>query len=154
MSRRVKLVIILMVAVILYFCATIGTAGQPVPFAFIKEDHPVEMLYDKGAAWLYYDFLGAPTDFIDSARNELSAHGYREDFSKKPWYYFVDGDREVIISGKNDVAIQMDGSNSWPIYRKQTLASTIPYTQVWVRQIHRTKLACDFFRLKKTVLFW
>ena len=53
-----------------------------------------------------------------------------------------------------DVAIQMDSGNSWPIYRKETLASTYPYTQVWVRQLHRTKLSCYFFRAKKTVLFW
>ncbi|HEY3780431.1 MAG TPA: hypothetical protein VGL56_05060 [Fimbriimonadaceae bacterium] len=102
-GRAAKIVALLIFIPVLIIAAAL-LAPQPKPvFAFVKVDHPIDMVRDSKGTWTYYFVGGKPSQLADNARPELVSKGFKEDLTNKPWFRFAKGNEEVIICNHNEI---------------------------------------------------
>lgn len=142
-----------MIAVIAFFIGEVVLVGSAIPFAFIKSDHPVSIVTDDDGRWFYYDFQGKPSYIIASVRQELTAKGYKEDFSNRPWYRFTNGKQEVIVCDSDEIALSAKDKGK-PIHFQQKPPAENDYIDVWVKEPGKSSFQTEAFRIKKTILGW
>lgn len=115
------------------------------------------MISDKSGHWTYYS-LGPKEPvpvLVQKARVELSAAGFTEDITRKPWYRFSKGDREVIICNHHEIAVEHTGGVARLFNSpKLKVPPKEPWPVVWVREPGQDRAGVAIFQLQKTVLLW
>ncbi len=153
---------ILVIASAIILVAGIGAIklGSPEPksYSFVSVDHPVDMWEDGKDKWAYY-FIGTGTtkDLATKAGIDLKAQGFVEDNTKKPWYRFVKGDREVIVCNHSEFGVNVQRDGSSKVVNSSSMKVPLPTTAmpcILVKNGPGTNTSVSFFKIKKLVRLW
>jgi len=123
-------------------------------YAFFQADHPIDVISSQGGRWFYYmpdQAMGNKATLANAARRELLEKGFTEDTSNKPWFHFVNGEREVIVCNHEEIATNgsqiIHGMNQVPPQSHE-------FVVVWVRQPGSDDASVAWFQVKKFFLRW
>lgn len=153
MKRPLRIGTLFLLGATVALATTVGIQHFSPPYAFIKSDHPVEILRARGGGrWLFYDFQGQPADIIADVRRELLPRGFVEDSSEQPWFRFTREADIVVVCRGDQMAINTDGPYGGPIHYSPSNTSTD--TCVWVREPDASAFEFLAFRIKKALLEW
>ena len=130
-----------------------------VPYRFMSAiDHPIEVMGDRSGRWFYYGpgrMKGSAAQIAAGVRKELLPLGFTEDTGGKPWFRFVNGNREVIVCNHDEIAANASLTDAKVFH--ETFARpplSVLYPVVWVHQPGTDMTGVAAFQVKKLLLRW
>jgi hypothetical protein len=150
-----RLIIALLALVLFLTIYAFQTVSGGKIYAFMKTNHPVDMIRNKQERWIYYSLSGDPADVVKDARKELTAHGFIEDDKDKPWFRFTKANETIIVCNHDDIETVGDRNG------EHLAHSTMPpshikqkWAVVWERQQTGSAMSYAMFKVKRTILGW
>ena len=130
---------------------------RPVPRSFdFVPDHPIALWSSGKDRWAYYMVdLGEPSALAHRVRPALLAEGFHEDVSKRPWFHFVKGDREVIVCDHQEFGTRpMPNGDQTLLVASKGMPGQGRSQCVLVKNGWESREPLALFRLKKTIFLW
>lgn len=160
--RRSRLQVVLALAAVFAALITVVLLlpTNSTGYRFITVGHPISVMSDTTGRWFYYsaDQLSgdAPT-LAATVRRELEPLGFVEDATNKPWFRFVNGDREVIVCYHHEIATMPTSLLGVNVIHERLPPAQQPkekWTVVWVHEPGPDPLGVAAFQVKKRVFGW
>ena len=105
-KRLVGWSVLLAAALMVVVAAAALASPTPRSYRFVTVDHPVDMWKDGQDTWAYYAAgHGTLGQFAEEVRSFLTAQGFTEDATHKPWFRFVKGNVEVVLCDHSEFAV-------------------------------------------------
>lgn len=146
--------IIVVVVVVLGSLASVSIVPTPRSYRFVTVDHPVDMWQDGSDKWAYFSLgMGKTTDVASEARKELTALGFAEDVTSRPWFRFVKGNVEVVVCNHYEFAVNgstLVANSSGP----PSGATPDQWPCVLVKNGPGTDASLSAFQVKKLIHGW
>ncbi len=130
-----------------------------VPYQFMQTiDHPISVMGDHSGRWFYYGpgrMKGSATQIAAGIRKELLPLGFTEDTTGKPWFRFVNGNREVIVCNHDEIAANSSLTSTQVVHETPSASPPrVLYPVVWVHQPGTDMTGLAVFQVKKLLLRW